>query len=170
MPQLFDVGRIGRDAELRYTPNGDPVINLAIACEYGRKGQDGKRPTQWLDASLWGKQAEALAPYLLKGQQVAVTLDDVHVEEFQRGDGSTGSKLVGRVSQLKLVGSPPQASGSGQQHPQAQAARQPPRQQQNRPAPQSQPQQPTPDYDSFDDDIPFAPIGLQEGRLFLHMI
>lgn len=150
MPQLFDVGRIGRDAELRFTPNGDPVINLAIACEYGRKGQDGKRPTQWLDASLWGKQAEALAPYLLKGQQVAVTLDDVHVEEFQRGDGSTGSKLVGRVSQLKLVGSPPQAGG--QQHPQTNAARQPPRQQQSRPTAQQQLAQ---DYDSFDDDIPF---------------
>lgn len=152
MPQLFDVGRIGRDAELRYTPNGDPVINLAVACEYGRKGQDGKRPTQWLDASVWGKLAETLAPYLLKGQQIAVTLDDVHVEEFKRSDSSTGSKLVGRVIQLKLVGSPPQASGSGQQHPQAQAARQPPRQQQNR---QPAQQQPAPDYDSFDDDIPF---------------
>jgi hypothetical protein len=41
----LDIGRLGRDAELRYTPNGDAVCNLALACEYGRKGQDGKRPT-----------------------------------------------------------------------------------------------------------------------------
>ncbi|WP_262405552.1 single-stranded DNA-binding protein [Pseudomonas fluorescens] len=67
MPTLTDIGRLGRDAELRYTPNGDAVCNLALACEYARKGQDGKRPPQWIDATLWGKQAETMAPYLLKG-------------------------------------------------------------------------------------------------------
>lgn len=151
MPTLSDIGRIGRDAELRYTPSGDPVINLAIACEYGRKGQDGKRPTQWVDATLWGKQAEALAPYLLKGQQVHFTIDDAHVETFQKNDGSAGHKLTGRVIIIKFAGSAPaaqqQAPGA---HPQEQAARQPaPRTQQ-----QSRPQQPQPD--DFDDtDIPF---------------
>ena len=147
MPQLFDVARIGRDAELRYTPgdNSQAIINLALACDYGRK-VDGKRPTQWVDATLWGKQAEALAPYLLKGQQVLVTVDDVHIEEYQ-SQGATRSKLVGRISNIKLVGSAPQQANQNQ------AARTPaPRQQ---PAPQPT-GQPAPDYDSFDDqDIPF---------------
>ncbi len=144
MPQLFDVARIGRDAELRYTPgdNSQAVINLVLACDYGRK-VDGKRPAQWVDATLWGKQAEALAPYLLKGQQVLVTVDDVHIEEYQ-SQGTTRSKLVGRISHIKLVGSASQSANQNQ------AARQPaPR--------QSQPSQQAAPPDSFDDDIPFAP-------------
>lgn len=147
MPTLNDIGRIGRDAELRYTPSGDPVINLAIACEYGRKGHDGKRPTQWVDATLWGKQAEAMAPYLLKGQQVHFTIDDAHVETFQKNDGSTGYKLTGRVIIIKFAGGAPAAQQQAPKpHPQEQAARQP--------APRPQPAQQARDAD-FDDDIPF---------------
>lgn len=151
MPQLTDVGRVGRDAELRFTPNGDPLINLALACDYGRKGQDGKKPTQWVDLTIWGKQAEALTPYLVKGQQVQFIGDDAHIEIFKRSDGTEGSKLVARAIVVKLVGSAPQSQGQQQSQPQRQQA---PRQQQNA---RQQPQQQAPtDYDSFDDDIPFA--------------
>jgi len=152
MPTLTDIGRLGRDAELRYTPNGDAVCNLALACEYGRKGQDGKRPTQWIDATLWGKQAEAMAPYLLKGQQLHFTIDDAHVETYSKGDGSQGIKLTGRVITIKFAGTPPaqQQPAPQQQRTQQQA----PRTQQSRPAPQAA-TQPAHDFDSFDDDIPF---------------
>lgn len=157
MPTLTDIGRIGRDAELRYTPGGDAVCNLAIACEYGRKGQDGKRPTQWVDATLWGKQAEAMAPYLLKGQQLHFTIDDAHVETYTKADHSQGVKLTGRVIIIKFAGSPPQQA---QQSSQQQQSR--PQQQRQQARPQAQPQNqqgvPGPDFDSFDDDIPFAPL------------
>jgi len=155
MPTLTDTGRIGRDAELRYTPNGDPVCNLAIACDYGRKGQDGKRPTQWVDATLWGKQAESMAQYLVKGQQVHFTIDDAHVEVFTKSDQTQGVKLTGRVIVIKFVGSAPQQTQGNQP---AQQLRQQQRTQQ-RPAAQQQNQQAAPpDYESFDDDIPFAPL------------
>lgn len=157
MPTLTDIGRIGRDAELRYTPSGDPVCNLAIACEYGRKGNDGKRPTQWVDATLWGKQAEAMAQYLVKGQQVHFTIDDAHVETYTKSDNSQGVKLTGRVIIIKFAGGPPQQAQGNQpaQQPRQQQQRTQPRQ-----APQQQSQQGTngPDYESFDDDIPFAPL------------
>nr|WP_189657825.1 single-stranded DNA-binding protein [Pseudomonas sp. RW3S2] len=150
------IGRIGRDAELRYTPNGDPVCNLAIACDYGRKGQDGKRPTQWVDATLWGKQAESMAQYLVKGQQVHFTIDDAHVEVFTKSDQTQGVKLTGRVIIIKFAGSPPQQSQSSQQ---AQQPRQQQRAQQRPPAQQQNQQGGNgPDYESFDDDIPFAPL------------
>lgn len=160
--QAFDTFRIGNDPELRYTP-GDKstaVLNLSLACNYGRKDATGKRPTQWVDATLWGAQAEALAPYLLKGGEVTCTLDDLHMQEFQRGNnGGTGYKLSGRISNLKLVGSPPQQQQQGQQSQQQQ--RQPQQQQQQRPQQQqqrqqqAQQQQQAQDFDSFDDDIPF---------------
>ncbi|MDU9391891.1 single-stranded DNA-binding protein [Pseudomonas sp. zfem002] len=162
MPTLTDIGRLGRDAELRYTPNGDPVCNLAIACEYGRKGQDNKRPTQWVDATLWGKQAEAMAPYLLKGQQLHFTIDDAHVETYTKGDNSQGVKLTGRVIIIKFAGSPPQQAQGNQQ--QQQRAPQQQRQQNRQQAPQQNQQgAPGPDYDSFDDDIPFAPLHYLSG-------
>ncbi|WP_442108730.1 single-stranded DNA-binding protein [Pseudomonas sp. NUPR-001] len=154
MPTLTDIGRLGRDAELRYTPDGNAVCNLALACEYGRKGQDGKRPTQWVDATLWGKQAETMAQYMVKGQQLHFTIDDAHVETYTKGDHSQGVKLTGRVIIIKFVGSPPQQAqqGSQQQQPRPQQQRQ-----QSRPQAQQQSQQAAPP-DSFDDDIPFAPL------------
>lgn len=154
MPTLTDVGRIGRDAELRYTSgqNPTPVVALTLACDYGRK-VDGKKPTQWVEAVIFGKQAEALAPYLLKGQMMHFTIDDVHIAEFNRADGTPGNKLTGKVIAIKFAGSPPQAA-----NPPAQQARpQQPRQQAAARPAQNQQGTNGPDFDSFDDDIPFAP-------------
>lgn len=152
MPTLTDVGRIGRDTEVRFTPAGDAVANLAIACEYGRKGQDGKRPTQWVDATLWGKQAEAMAPYLVKGQQIHFTIDDAHVETYSKSDGTQGTKLTGKVIIIKFAGSPPANDGNQQQaRPQQQQQRAQQSQQNQRPQ-QSQQAAPQDDYDT---DIPF---------------
>lgn len=97
------LARLGRDAELRRIPGGDAVINLSLAFSYGKKGDDGKRATQWVDASLFGKRAEALAPYLLKGGLVVAYLDDVHIETYQGKQGE-GHKLVGRINEIELAG------------------------------------------------------------------
>jgi len=52
MPQLFGLARIGRDAELRFTIANDPVASVSLAFSYGKKDADGKRSTEWVDASL----------------------------------------------------------------------------------------------------------------------
>jgi single-strand DNA-binding protein len=140
--QLIGLARLGRDAELRYTQSGDPVAALSLAFSYGRKGEDGKRPTQWVDAAIWGKLAEAITPYLTKGAAVFVVLDDVHIETFQKRDGGEGHKLAGRVSTIELAGVP-----------QAQDPKPAPK-----PAPASKPaprQQTGTGFDDMDDDIPF---------------
>lgn len=140
MAKLIGLARLGRDAEQRYTAGGDAVANLALAFNYGKK-QDGKQPTQWVDASLWGKRAEALSQYLTKGTAIVVTLSDVHVEEFQRKDGGQGSKLVARVDDLEFAGS------GGEQRQQAAPA----------PAPAPAPQQGDAGG-GLDGDVPFAPV------------
>lgn len=101
MAQLIGLARLGRDCELRTTQSGDAVANLSLAMDY-RNGRE--KATQWVDGALYGRQAETLAQYLVKGKLVCVTLDDVHIEEFQRRDGTEGTKLVGRVSKLELAG------------------------------------------------------------------
>lgn len=145
---VSDFGRIGRDAELRFTASGDPVCSIPVAVDYGRKGQDGKKPTQWYEVTLWGKQAEGLAEYLTKGKQVFFTGTDLRVETFQKGDGTPGVKLVCRCSEIKFASDGQQGQQPQRQQPQQQ--RQQP-QQTERPA---QNQQAAP-IDSFDDDIPF---------------
>lgn len=99
--------RLGRDGELKYTASGSAVVNLAGVYEYGRKGDDGKKPSQWVDAALFGKQAEALAPYLKKGAVLSVVLDEVHIETYQ-GKNGTQSKLVGKVINVSFAPSQPQ--------------------------------------------------------------
>ena len=106
----FGLARLGRDAEIRTTSQGESVATLALAFSYGRKGSDGNRPTQWVDAALWGKRAEALAPYLVKGGLVSVSLEDVHIETFD-GKNGTGHKLAARVVDVELA-SPKQASAA----------------------------------------------------------
>lgn len=99
---LTGFARLGGDAQVRDT-GGDKVANLSLAYNHGRKDADGKRPTQWVDAALWGKRAEALAPYLKKGQGVDVVLDDVHIETYE-GRNGPAHKLVGRVLAIELTG------------------------------------------------------------------
>ena len=101
MAQLIGLARLVRDAELRSTQDGTPVASLSLAMDY-RAGRE--KETQWVDGALWGKMAETLTQYLVKGKLICVTLDDVHIEEFQRRDGTAGTKLVGRVSKLELAG------------------------------------------------------------------
>ena len=139
--KAFGLARLGRDAEIRTTSNGEQVATLALAFSYGRKGSDGKRPTQWVDGALWGKRAESLAPYLLKGGLVAVTLEDVRIETFTSQNGD-GHKLAGRVIDVELAG--------GGERTAAPAPRQAPA---PRPAPAAAPM--GSGFDDLDSDIPF---------------
>ena len=136
------LARIGRDVELRTLPKGDYVANISLAFTYGRKDSEGNRPTQWVEASIWGNRAEALAPYLLKGGLVSVTLEDVCIETYQ-GKNGEGHKLTGRVLAIDLV---PNGNKSNDAAP--------------RPAPSAPAQRPAAakyggGFDDMDDDIPF---------------
>jgi single-strand DNA-binding protein len=97
------VARIGKDVEVRYSPNGDAIANLSLAFTYGKKQADGKRATQWVDATLFGKRAESLAPYLKKGGQIVAYLSDVNIQTYESKSGQ-GVKLVGKVDDLELIG------------------------------------------------------------------
>lgn len=113
------LARIGRDAEIRYTPGGAAVANVSLAFTYGKKGDDGKRPTQWVDASLWGQRVESLAPYLTKGKQIVAYLEDVHIQTYTKGDGTQASKMAARIADLEFVAGGEQAESQPKPKPQA---------------------------------------------------
>jgi single-strand DNA-binding protein len=131
------LARIGKDAEVRYTPGGAAVANVSLAFTYGKKGDDGKRPTQWVDASLWGQRVESLAPYLTKGKQIVAYLEDVHIQTYTKGDGTQASKMAARIADLEFVAGGEQAES------------------QPKPKPQAAPQSQGSGFDDMDDDIPF---------------
>jgi len=94
--------RIGNRPELRFTQTGKAVLGISLAYSYGQKGQDGKKPTQWVEGTLWDKQAEGVAPHLHKGDQLSVCIDDLHIETYE-GKNGTGTKLAGRIVSLDFV-------------------------------------------------------------------
>ena len=69
------IGNLGRDAELKYTPSGAAVSNFSIATTETWKDKNSgerKEKTEWHRIVLWGKTAENLSQYLLKGKQIFV--------------------------------------------------------------------------------------------------
>lgn len=141
---MTGLARLGRDAEVRYLPDGKAVANLALAFNHGKKDGQGNRPTQWVDASIWGDRAEKLVDYLKKGTALVVVLEEPHIETYQK-DGQNVPKLVARVSSLEFAGSPAQSGQPAQQR------QDPPPQRQ---APAARPS--TSGFDDMDDDsIPF---------------
>lgn len=143
--KTIGLARLGRDAEIRYTPSGDAVANLSLAFNYGKADAEGKRPTTWIDASFWGERAVKLAPYLVKGSVHCFTLADIHLETYPKNDGSQGSKLAARVDDVQL--GPRMDGGQG-------AAPAPQGNQGGAPAPRPAPP-PAPNFSDMDDDIPF---------------
>jgi single-strand DNA-binding protein len=68
------VGNLGRDAELKYTAGGAAVatVNLATTEQWNDKDGQRQEKTEWHRVVLWGKQAETLSQYLVKGKQIYV--------------------------------------------------------------------------------------------------
>ncbi len=88
MAKTSGLFRVGHDAKTHFLADGTAVANVSIAFNFGKPGQDGKRPTQWIDAAIFGKRAEVLAPMLNKGSQHVFHLSDCHIESFTKNDGT----------------------------------------------------------------------------------
>jgi single-strand DNA-binding protein len=106
MNSITIAGSLGKDAEIRYLPNGDPVAAFSVADSQGRD-----KPTIWWSCSLFGKRAESLAPYLLKGQAVTVT-GNVTEREYEK-DGQKRKAMDVRVSDVALQGGKREAQAGG---------------------------------------------------------
>lgn len=66
------IGRLTKDPELRYTPNGKAVANFTLAVDRAFKGPSGEREADFINIVVWGKQAESSAQYLTKGNIAAI--------------------------------------------------------------------------------------------------
>lgn len=67
--KLILIGTLGRDPEMRYTPDGKPVTSFSMAVNSGWGENKG---TMWVKVTAWNKQAEVANQYLKKGHKIYV--------------------------------------------------------------------------------------------------
>lgn len=82
------VGRLTKDAELRYTPNGKPVANLTIAVARDYKDDNNERPADFINVVVWGPQAENVANYTGKGYLVSI-VGRIESRSYENNEGFT---------------------------------------------------------------------------------
>ncbi|MBI4164760.1 MAG: single-stranded DNA-binding protein [Acidobacteria bacterium] len=140
------IGRLGKDPELKYTPNGTPVAKFSLATDEVFKDQSGEqqRRTEWHNIVAWKRLAEICGEYLTKGKQVYIE-GSIRSRQWedQSGNKRTGYDIVAR--EMKMLGSKADSERPAQDRPAAPA-----------PSPQaSSDQEGSPDSEITDEDIPF---------------
>jgi len=97
------IGRLVRDAELRFTANGKAVSKVNLAVNERRKvNGEWKDNAGFFELVLWGKLAESLNKYLLKGKQIAIT-GKLNQERWEQ-NGDPRSKVNVTVMTVQLLG------------------------------------------------------------------
>jgi single-strand DNA-binding protein len=140
--KIILVGNLGRDPELRYTPDGTPVCTFSLATNERRRDRatgENNDVTTWFRVTLWRRQAEVASQYLTRGKPVYIE-GRLRVEEYTDRDGKTRHSLEVTATDMQFIGSARgDDAGGGQQ---AKAAT----------APSNAAPEPT---DLVDDDVPF---------------
>ena len=136
------IGRLGRDPECRYLPNGDAVCNFSIATTESWKDQSGqkKERTEWHAITLYRKLAEIAAQYLQKGSLVYLE-GKIQSRKYTGKDGIERTAYEIVCNEMKMLGGRAEG-GEGQHNPPP-----PPQARQQAAAPVPQ--------DDIDDDLPF---------------
>jgi single-strand DNA-binding protein len=108
------VGNLGRDAELRFTPGGAPVatLNLATTEVWNDKGGQKQEKTEWHRVVLWGKSAETLSEYLVKGKQIYVE-GRLQTRQWDDKDGNKRYTTEIRSDRVVLLSSGTGGPGGG---------------------------------------------------------
>jgi len=111
--RIILVGNLGRDPELRSTPQGTPVCTFSLAINERRKDSQGgeqRELTTWFRVTLWGRQAEAAAQYLQKGRTVYVE-GRLRVEEYTDKEGKPRYSLEVSATDLQFIGGGERSAG-----------------------------------------------------------
>ena len=139
------IGRLGRDPETRFMPNGEAVCNFSVATSETWNDRNGQRVerTEWHNITMYRKLAEIAGQYLKKGSQVYLE-GKIQSRKYQGKDGIERTAYDIIVNEMKMLG----GGNDGQQAQPAQgeAPTMPRRQAQAAPAAPAE---------DIDDDVPF---------------
>jgi single-strand DNA-binding protein len=105
------IGRLTRDAELKYTAGGQAVCKFSIALNRRKKnGDQWEDEANYFDIVLWGRQGESLSQYLVKGKQIGVD-GELRQDRWQQ-DGQNRSRVEIVANNIQLLGGGQGASGA----------------------------------------------------------
>lgn len=139
------IGRLGKDPEVRYMPNGEAVCNFSVATSESWKDQSGQRQekTEWHNITMYRRLAEIAGQYLKKGSQVYLE-GKIQTRKYTDKNGVERTAYDIIANEMKMLGG---GGNDGQQAQQAQNGTppEPPRRQATPAAP----------IEDIDDDIPF---------------
>ena len=134
MNKIIVIGNLGRDPEMRYTPNGQSVTTFSVASSRRYTTADGERreETEWFNVNAWGRLADLCNQYLAKGRQVYVEgrlssrsyeardgqtrhVNEINLSDVQflGGRGAEGAEVGGGMPENRNPGSAPAPSGGG---------------------------------------------------------
>lgn len=137
------IGRLGKEVECRYMPNGDAVASFSIAVGWKSKDKEG---CEWVNVTAFGKLGEICSEYLVKGSQVFVS-GRFKTEKYTDKEGVEryATKII--ADKMQMLGSKQESSnGDDDDYGGTPAPRQ---------ATGKTPSKPAPNFSDMDDDIPF---------------
>jgi single-strand DNA-binding protein len=144
------IGRLGKDPETRYMPNGDAVTNATLATSESWKDKSGEKQekTEWHNLVVYRRLAEVMGEYCKKGSQLYIE-GKLQTRKWEK-DGVTRYTTEIIVNEMTMLGGKRDESAGSQQaapahNHEGSAA--------SKPAPQKQARDKS--FDNFDDDIPF---------------
>ena len=113
--KIIVVGNLGRDPELRYTPQGVAVCSFSMATNEKRRDKSGEMQdiTTWFKITLWREKAETAAKYLTKGSTVYIE-GRLRIEEWTDRDNNNRYTLDVQATDMQFIGSRGDTVGGGE--------------------------------------------------------
>jgi len=113
MHKITIIGHLGRDPEMKYLAQGQPVTTFSVASSRKYKTSVGEQreETEWFNVSAWGKLAEACNQYLTKGKQVYLE-GRLKTRSYETQSGEKRFSLDVSCSEIQFLGG---GQGQGQQ-------------------------------------------------------
>lgn len=121
MAKIEFTGNLGRDAELKYTKSGSPVMSFSVADSKSRKLESGEWETlaeQWLNCTIWGSLAEFYDGKLTRGARVTI-YGEFYSRKYEAKDGTPGLSLDVNVKGVDIM---PSRNGGGRSSQETAAA------------------------------------------------
>jgi len=117
---IIVVGNLGRDPEMRYTPNGQAVTSFSVASSRQYTSNNGQqvKETAWFRISVWGKMAETCNQYLKKGSKVLIEgrlIPDAsgNPRIWNRQDGTPGTSFEINAQTVRFLSSRTEGGDGG---------------------------------------------------------
>nr|DAE07702.1 MAG TPA: Single strand binding protein [Podoviridae sp. ct8mF2] len=143
--KVIFIGRLGRDPEVRYMPNGEAVCNFSVATSEAWNDRNGQRVerTEWHNVTMYRRLAEIAGQYLKKGSQVYLE-GKIQSRKYQDKNGVERTAYDIIANEMKMIG-----GGNSEQQAQSAQAETP------TPPRRQAPAAPAAPVEDIDDDVPF---------------